>query len=172
MTQKPRNASLLNWIYPVPYPYPIPFLLALLKCGWGSDTKHVFLRFLKFDIPFIFNFLLKYDVCTEVGTDHEYTAQWIFTNWISTGHGLDHQIKNRALVHHVRAHLCSLGPFCTILPAPHPIHSPDFQQIFARFYIPFYFNLKVLEIDFLKNQIVRKWKKRPLFPASYVFFQR
>lgn len=41
-------------------------------------------------------------------------------------------------------------------PVPHPIHSPDFQQIFARFYIPFYFNLKVLEIDFLKNQIVRK----------------
>lgn len=93
------------------------FYLRYWSAGEEVLTKQVFLRFLKFDIPFIFNFLLKYDVCTEVGTDHEYTAQWIFTNRISTGHGLDHQIKNRALAH-VRAHLSSLGPLCTILTLP------------------------------------------------------
>lgn len=96
-SQKPRNMCFLNWIYPFPYASLNLFLLMLVKYRWGgANYNHVHFWFLN-SISFLFNFLLKYNVRTEIGTDLECTVQWVFTNWICVGNHLGLQIKNNSI---------------------------------------------------------------------------
>ena len=93
-SQKPRNMCFLNWIYPFPYAYLNLSLLTLVKYRWGgANYNHMLFWFLN-SISFLFNFLLKHNAHTEIGTDLECTVQWIFTNWIYVGNHLGLQIKN------------------------------------------------------------------------------
>lgn len=125
-------------------------------------------------ISFLFNFLLKYNICIEIDPDLEYTAQWIFTKWVHVGDCLGPQIKNRTLSNATEeptyALLSLLHPLSALL--PHSLSWFVTIYFFACFNLPFCFNIKVLGID-VKTKRGKGKSPLPTLPllASYVFFQ-